>query len=234
MSLARRGYEEECGRDFSFPRLPNSVLLFSMTFSLPKVLLASITLLSLSSLSTQAAIIFTLPTATTAGSIQITNDVNFTITAGGSVGSLVFDEWVTSDGLENILGAVSIAPSGLSYSVNGGATSTVPMTAFNDNAAQIFSSVTPNDGYLFFPTGFSASLGNVVTIKAATYTLAAGSAPSGFNPQANQTFTGKAFLASNVGIALSGLTPVGAVPEPSNALLLIGGLGALLFRRRKA
>jgi hypothetical protein len=63
-----------------------------MTSLLPKSLLASLALLTLAATSTQAAIIVTLPTVSTAGSIVFTNDINFTFTTAGTPGALILDE----------------------------------------------------------------------------------------------------------------------------------------------
>ncbi len=197
-----------------------------------KSLLASLVLAALSATSADAAVIVTLPTTTEAGSIVITQDINFTITTSGSVRDVVFDEWVTSDGSSEAFFSGSISPNLLSYSLNGGATATVQLSIFRDNEI-ISNDITPNDGYLFIGTTVPTTLDDVFTVKAATFTLAANSLPAGFNPQAAQTFTGNAFLTTTLGDRLTANTSVGAVPEPSRALLLLGGLSTLVFRRRK-
>lgn len=185
----------------------------------------------------QAALIVTLPTASTAGSIVITHDINFTITSAGQATVMYFDEWVTNDGARTTVDPAKVSPASLIYSLNGGSNLTVdwnPTGAFADNTNLGYGSVTVNDGYLQW-AGYSAievAVNDVLTIKAATYTLAAGSLP-GFNPQANQTFTGNAFLGDFSGNLRSGLTPVGSVPEPSCALLLTGALIPLSLRRRR-
>lgn len=203
-----------------------------------KSFLASLALFTVSAIHTDAAVIVTLPTASTAGSVVITNDINFTITSAGTTNVLYFDEWVTNDGGRTTFDPANVSPSALNYSLNGGSTLTAdwnPTGALADNSNFVFGSVTVNDGFLQWAaySAFTVAVNDVVTIKAATYTLAAGSLP-GFNPQANQTFTGNAFLGDFSGNARSGLTPVGSVPEPSRALLLMGSLGALLLRRRVA
>lgn len=197
-----------------------------------KSLLASLVLAAMSATSADAAVIVTLPTVSTAGSIVFTQDIHFTST-GGSVGAVVFDEWVTSDGSTNFHS--SFSPSLLSYSLNGGATATVVLNFFKDNNNALTGEITPNDGSLNFVSSVATSPGNVFTLKAATYTLAASSLPAGFNPQAGQTFTGNAFLVENSksGARRSANTSVGAVPEPSRALLVLCGLSTLAFRRRK-
>jgi hypothetical protein len=199
-----------------------------------KSLFASLALGALSATSADAAVIVTFPTPSLPGSIVFTNDINFTITTGGDVRGVAFDEWVTnSTNTSSILGA-SISPN-LSYSLNGGATATLGFAQFTASYANSSGALTPNDGYLYGLTSVTTTAGDVFTLKAATYTLAAGSLPVDFNPQAAQTFTGNAFLfAAVTADRRSANTPVGgAVPEPSHALLLLGGLSTLVFRRRK-
>jgi hypothetical protein len=92
--------------------------------------------------------------------------------------------------------------------------------------------LTQNDGYLYMTTPISLSLGDVFTLKAATYTLAANSLPPGFNPQAQQSFTGNMFLINVSGVRLSGDSSAGPVPEPGSTML--GALAGLsLLRRRR-
>lgn len=198
-----------------------------------KSLLASLVLAAMSATSADAAVIVTLPTVSTAGSMVFTQDINFIITStGGYVFNVVFDEWVTSDGSRTNL---DLSPSLLSYSLNGGAPETVALSILVDNNNFAAGDITPNDGSINFPLGVFTTLGDVFTLKAATYTLAANSLTAGFNPQADQTFTGNAFLVttSKGGSRRSANTSVGAVPEPSRALLVLCGLSTLAFRRRK-
>lgn len=196
-----------------------------------KSLIASLALVTLSSASADAAVIFTLPTPTVDGSIVITQDINFTMTTAGGPLFMVFDEWVTNDGTRNLFSAASISPN-FSRSVNGGATGTSIWDQIQDNNFAL-NDVTLNDGYLKIGTTVGLTAGDVYTVKAATYTLAAGSLPVGFNPQAAQTFTGEAFLAGASLNRLSANTSVGAVPEPSRAMLTLAGLGGVALRRRR-
>jgi len=204
-----------------------------MQINLLKSLIASLALVLLSTPMTEAAVIVTLPTPTVNGSIVFTNDINFTVTASGYVSDLVFANWVTSNG-----GASWVSPVQpyLSFSRNGGSTITTlegNIGAFFDNFARNVNALSPNDGMLTFATGISFAQNDVFTVKAATYTLYAGTLPYTFNPEANQTFTGDAFLTNSSGERVSADTPVGdfsAAPEPSRALLLFGGL---ILRRRR-
>jgi hypothetical protein len=195
-------------------------------------LLASLALCTMSATSAGASVIITLPTVSTAGSLVFTDDINFTISNAGGAVWLVFDESVTNDGTQNSIPSASITSAFLSYSINAGATSGVPISGIYDNLTNFFGDATPNDGFVYFGAPVSVAVNDVFTVKAGTYTLAAGSASANFNPQANQTFTGNAYLADFYAVRLSANTSVGAVPEPSTALLgSLAGL-ALLLRRR--
>ncbi|MDB6070589.1 MAG: hypothetical protein JWL81_1760 [Verrucomicrobiales bacterium] len=198
-------------------------------------LLATLALLTLTAAPAFSAIVVTLPTATVDGSFVITQDINFTITAGGSVRNLVIDEWVTSDGVGDFIFGSYITPGQMTYSLNAGSATGVSIGGISDNRAANAGNVTPNDGYIYLNTAILVSLNDILTVKAATYTLAAGSLPANFNRQTQQTFTGNAFLTNDFGARLSANTPVGtAVPEPGSlGLLALGGLAAATRRRRR-
>ena len=194
-----------------------------------KKLVLSCLLAAFAGLSTaHASIICLAPTGTTAGSVQITAPITFTITTPGNLGGFVLDEWVTSDGGDN---SANLSPN-LAFSVNGIAASNV--YGFHDNLNSTASNITANDGYFYYVSGTTTALavGNTVTLLAGTYTIPA---VANFNVQANQTFTGNMFVINSSGSALSGATS--AVPEPSTWALLVVGAGLLGFvtlRRRNA
>lgn len=141
----------------------------------------------------QAAIKVVVPTTTTAGSLQITQDITFPITKTGGAKVLVLDEWVNSDGA-NI--GLSISAN-LTYSINGGANQNVLLIGIYDNQAFPFGGFTANDGYLTLLTAIPVAIGDTLTIRSATFVLPPQGNSSTFNPQANQTFTGNIFVTDN-------------------------------------
>jgi len=169
-----------------------------------------------------AAIVVVAPTPTTPGSVEITQDINFTITTSTVAMILVLDEWVTSDGG---MDATNISPD-LAFSINGGPTITRE-SLFYDNFNGVTGTITANDGLFLWTSFISLDAGDTLTVKSGTYTL---QAAGFFNPQVTQTFTGNVFLTDSNGFIMSNVV---AIPEPSSTFLM--GVGACLIamlRRR--
>lgn len=182
----------------------------------------------------EAAVIVTLPTATTTGSIVFTHDLTFTIlgdSGRGILGFIVFDEWVTSDGSRSAI-ALPTPYHDLHYSMNGGPDEArwIRYGGLVDNFAGTEASVTPNDGYFGARDIMPLEAGDVLTLKAATYILPMVDVPD-FNPQANQVFTGNVFIIGPFGYALTDMVSAGPVPEPSCALLLAAHIVVVAARR---
>ena len=173
------------------------------------------------------------PTITQTGSIEISHDISFTLTSpsggDGNALTMVMDQFVTPDANPTLYyGSVSNA---FNFRVNSDPVASAPFD-FLDNVNFSQNAWTPDDGYffIFFPTLVT---GEVFTVTAQTITLAAGSLPAGFNPEAEQTFAGNMFLTDGSGNRISGNVSVGLIPEPSStALLGLGGLALMLRRRR--
>jgi len=171
----------------------------------------------------RAAIVVVAPTASTAGSVTITQDITFTITTavpGDILKLFVLEEWVTFDGGQNV---VTVTPP-FSISLNGGA----PQTAGSGDTISDNGYPTPSDGYLALlheTPAFAA--GDTVTLKAGSHAIGA---ISGFNPQATQTFTGDIFMSTSNGP----ISNTVAAPEPATGALLAMAAGALLGRRSRA
>jgi len=164
--------------------------------------------------------------ATTPGSMQITEDITFTITKPFSIFSyIVFEDLVqTNDGNSDGAG---LTPN-LAFTIYGSAT-TLPVSYFVDNSTPAFGDVTETDGYIGGNEIYEVSPGDTVTLAAGTYAIADNY--SNFNPQTTQTFTGNMFLVDSDGKKIS---DVAAVPEPSAWALGGAGLlaaGAAGFRR---
>jgi hypothetical protein len=196
--------------------------------SLPKLIIRSLVVAALSVGSATAAVVVALPTPSSNGSLQITQDISFTVTVGGQMQSLVFNEWLVNDG--NYDGIDFTLP--IAYTVNGGSVMNVNSYRLGDNTLGYFGgNVTADDGHLIFASAISLLTGDVFTLKAGTYTLPQGSYPN-YNPLADQTFSGDVFLANTSHVAMTALTPV-EVPEPTRAVLLLGGMTLTMSRRRR-
>ncbi len=167
-------------------------------------------------------IVVTAPTASSNGSFQITTDITFAITTSGTAHVFLLDEWVTSD---NSWTFSNYSPD-LQISVNNGASGAYA-GRFADNFNSFGFQLSPNDGYLVTNAVISVTSGDNVTLKAGTYSLGS---VEGFNPQANQTFTGNMFLTDVIGVRLSDIV---ALPEPSTFLLMLSA-GLVMSPIRRA
>jgi hypothetical protein len=200
--------------------------------TLPLAFLSTLALTAVSFSTADASISVTLPTPSLAGSIHILEDITFTVTTAGNLTTIVLDEWVVSDLSLTAIGGAAISPD-FSYSLNAGSTATVPFSptyALSDNYSYNTGDISPNDGLIVFEN-IIASVNDIFTVKAGTYILEAGSLPENFNPQAQQTFSGSVFLASDVGVRMSDDTP-SVVPEP-NAVVIALLAGVSFLRRRR-
>lgn len=194
------------------------------TTKLSSLVLALIAIVSLADRAS-AGIIVVAPTANTPGSFQITADITFTINTAGDVELFALDEWVTSDGSPN----GSIISPNFSISINGNLPGSYTAGSFFDNLNSTINQITANDGYFTIRSLLPVIVGDTVTVKAGTFSLAAA---SGFNPQATQTFTGSMFITGDNGSRLSNV--VTCVPEPYGLVLgLTAGIAGLFVRRRK-
>lgn len=174
--------------------------------------------------ASNAAIIVVSPTESTPGSLEITNDITFTISVpGATVMGFVLDDWI-----EGAEGTRSSFFSGISYSINGAGPYTTD--AYLLDSMWGMGELTASDGLInvtYLPAVFN---GNALTLKAGSYVL-----PPGVSllPQVNQVFTGNMFVVSGDGIRISSIETA-AVPEPAAAALLLGGVAsAVVFSRRR-
>lgn len=179
----------------------------------------------------RADIIVVAPTASTFGSFEITHDITFTITTASiNAPRIVFDDWVP------LPVAPTQTPSNLSpnisLSFNGG----TPFTGYGQlygtyaGLPSYDADVTPNDGILHFPSLGFLSAGDTLTLKAGLYHLYLSES---FDSRVTQTFTGNVFLVGADMVRASSIESA-AIPEPSAAALLLGGVASacVVARRR--
>lgn len=193
-------------------------------------------------LKANAAIIVVAPTETLTGSLQITQDVSFTINTAitGSEFAFVLDEWVTADADQTVSPLVLDSENTFDISVYDLSLDFTTTFQFSDDVGgspvnfidnsffDFGTSVTANDGLVYVSSDPSFEVGDVVTLLAGTYTISSG---AGSNPLATQTFTGNMFIADGSGNQISDL---GVVPELKASALLLGvvALSLTVIRRR--
>ncbi|RPJ33996.1 MAG: PEP-CTERM sorting domain-containing protein [Verrucomicrobiaceae bacterium] len=175
-----------------------------------------------------ASVTIVAPTSLHNGSLTISDDIVFTITTSfNSSVNFVMDEWVTGDGNANGFG---LANPGLAVSLNFGAVDTSASYIFdNPNSFDSFPDLSANDGW-FGRYLVPLFVGDVVTLKSGSYQILADST-AGFNPLANQVFTGNMFIMD--GNTTTRVSNIVALPEPSSVFLFSCSLVGLASRRRR-
>ncbi len=170
--------------------------------------------------SAEGAVVVVAPTSTVAGSLQINNDITFTVTRSQWLTYIVFMDWAEFDG------SLSSSPvNGVTYSINNGPVQSMNLQ-LDDNRGAYDASPTSNNGSLIEP-GFFLNSGDLFTLKANNYTLGP---TANFNPLVTQTFTGNMVLVDGGETIMSNIVPV---PEPSSVFLVSLGTLALFRRTRK-
>jgi hypothetical protein len=172
----------------------------------------------------QAAIIVTPPTSSTAGSFTITEDITFTVVNSYGLNGffIILDDFAaTSDGTQTFVSITDSVP----YSVNGTPFSSTGY--FVDNLDQSIGSVTPNDSYFYVDTSTFYQAGDVVVVESGTYAIAP---TTDFNSLVSGTFSGTAIAVDNGGNVLTNVT---SVPEASSSLMALAGVAFMGIRRRK-
>lgn len=166
--------------------------------------------------------------------VEFTQPITFSINSSISnvfVGSILFEEWVTSDGIWNTASATS---STISISLNDGSFADINLNSLNDNeVGGNPNDISANDGQLQWDAPFSVVWlpANMTSLTIAAQTLTFDQT-SGFNSGAFQTFSGNLTLVTTTGVALS---TVSVVPEPaaSAILMALSAIGIVALRRRR-
>jgi hypothetical protein len=137
----------------------------------------------------QAAVIVVLPTSFSPGSIQVTNDITFTMTVTDSIRAIVFDNWITSGS-----GSAQLLVTGpLSYRINSG-----PVTQNGSPSFPLIDRFTAAPGVLSADDG-ELNIFNVIPVTSGDaftlveQTLSIPIQSLSINPLAEQAFTGNLF-----------------------------------------
>lgn len=157
------------------------------------------------------------------GTLTFTTPLSFTITSSGSLRAIVFQAWAPTDGTTTT--AIPAAGSALTYTLNGGPSTSLAMSSLLDHRPSNTGAITAGDSTLTVEV-LAVTAGDVITIQPQTISFGTS---SGFNPAVTGSFQGSMFLASTSSSSLTA-----AVPEPSAGIFAGLASIALLRRRRCA
>ncbi len=183
----------------------------------------------------EAAIVIHGPTRTTTGTLEITQDLVYTITTnltgGGGPWALVMDGLMPAGSIDSG-STYSDLSSPLVFLLNGNPLGGIWYTSLLDNVTGGSNSTSKGDAFFYILDTPNLVAGDKLTLKAGSFILGTTSSIQGtFNPLSSQTFTGDTFIVNVGAVRISNLVPA---PEPGSALLGSASCGLLLLRRRRS
>lgn len=184
-------------------------------------------LITLGSLSgTANAAITVVGNPAVSATVQVTSPITWTITSSGQVAVLCLDEAMSSpDGGQSEPTMVG----GTFLLTNLSTGQSVTLTDFGDGNLT-YGDMTPGDSYFWVGSGnptLPVTAGDTVQLSSSS---PISFSDPGFDPDwSGFSFVGHTYLVDNSGLSKTAL----AIPEPSSALLLGGGMLGLMIRRKR-
>lgn len=157
--------------------------------------------------------------------VSITTKIDINMLTSDSVRTLIFDNWVISDGSDSsVYNAINAQSQTLSYQINNGPTENAIVQFFRDNINFNTGDLNPGDGYFYFQNAIPVLAGDVLSFKPGTLKFTYD--PGFMTPPTN--FSGPFFATNSLGYTITNSTF--SIPEPGYGIFALL-LPCLLLRR---